>query len=48
MCKGESINKLIIEEDGPDVILTKFGWSVVGKIPLFLVSAPNKKRSFNI
>jgi hypothetical protein len=37
-----------IEDDGPTAILTQFGWSVVGKIPNFLVSGPNKKLCINI
>nr|CAH0099268.1 unnamed protein product [Daphnia galeata] len=37
-----------IEDDGPTAILTQFGWSVVGKIPNFLVSGPSKKLCINI
>ena len=37
-----------IEDDGPTAILTQFGWSVVGKIPNFLVAGPSKKLCVNI
>ncbi len=37
-----------IEDDGPTAILTQFGWSVVGKIPNFLVAGPSKKLYINI
>ncbi|KZS04060.1 Uncharacterized protein APZ42_033072 [Daphnia magna] len=37
-----------IEEDGPTAVLTQFGWSVIGKIPHFLVAGPSKRKSVNI
>jgi hypothetical protein len=37
-----------IEDDGPTAILTQFRWSVVGKIPNFLVAGPSKKLNINI
>lgn len=37
-----------IEDGGPTAILTQFGWSVVGKIPNFLVAGPSKKLCINI
>lgn len=37
-----------IEEDGPTAVLTQFGWSLIGKIPHFLVAGPSKRKSVNI